>query len=143
MGRVKREENFTGDRSNQTIIIHGWHVMGLYTGEGAQVDQLLHWEFVPILNKISNILTGGKNSSCCMFTRDSQHFPIPTYASALHNVHIQEGPLDTNPKYSVHEKSDWIHFTFSNFLQHFVFNFLPYIPFPIVQFLFMLDKHKT
>ena len=57
MGRVKREENFTSDRLNQTIISDHWHVMGLYTGEGAQVNQLLHWEFVPILNKINNILT--------------------------------------------------------------------------------------
>ena len=89
MGRVKREENFTGDRSNQTIIIDAWHVMGLYTGEGARVNQLLHWEFVPILNKINNILTDGKNNSRRMFTRDSQHFPTPTYASMLHNVDIQ------------------------------------------------------
>ena len=143
MGKVKREENFIGDRSNQTIIIHGWHVMGLYTGEGAQVDQLLHREFVPILNKIINILTDGKNSGYCMFTRDSQHFPTPTCASALHNVHIQEGPPDINPKYSIHEKSDQILLTLGNFLHHFVFNFWPYIPFPIVQFLFMLDKHRT
>ena len=89
MGRVKREENFTGDRSNQTIIIDAWHVMGLYTGEGARVNQLLHWEFVPILNRINNILTDGKNNSRRMFTRDSQHFPTPTYASMLHNVDIQ------------------------------------------------------
>ena len=89
MGRVKREENFTGDRSYQTIIIHKWHVMGPYTGEGARVDQLLHWEFVPILNKMSNMLTDGKNNGCRMFTKDSQHFPTPTYASTLHNVDIQ------------------------------------------------------
>lgn len=96
MGRVKREENFTDDRSNQTIIIHDWHVMGLYTGEGARVNQLLHWEFVPILNKINNILTDGKNNSRRMFTRDSQHFPTPTCASTLHNVHIQDGASAPN-----------------------------------------------
>ena len=78
MGRVKREENFTNDRSYQTINIHRWHVMGLYIGEGARVDQFLHWEFVPILNKISNILTDGKNKGCCMFTR------IPNISQSLH-----------------------------------------------------------
>ena len=131
MGKVKREGNFTDDRSYQTIIIHGWHVMGLYTKEGSRVDQLLRWEFVPILNKISNILTNGKNNGCCMFTRDSQHFPTPTCASMLHNVHIQEGHPDMNPKYSVHERSDWIYLTLGNFLQHFVFNFWPYRPFQL------------
>ena len=72
MGRVKKEENFTDDKSYQTINIYGWHVMGLYTRKWARVDQLLHWEFVPILNKISNIMTDGKNNGCRMFTRDSQ-----------------------------------------------------------------------
>ena len=102
MGRVKREEKFTYDRSYQTIIIHEWHVMGLYTEERAQVDQLLHWEFVPILNKISNILTNGKNNGCRMFTKDSHHLPTPTCASMLQNVHIQKGHPDIYPKYSVH-----------------------------------------
>ena len=143
MGRVKREENFTGDRSYQTIIIHKWHVMGPYTGEGARVDQLLHWEFVPILNKMSNMLTDGKNNGCRMFTKDSQHFPTPTCASTFHNVHIQEGHPNTNPKYSFHERSDWIHLTLGNCLQHFVFNFLPFRLLPIIRFILMLNKHKT
>ena len=71
--------------------------MGIYTGEGARVNQLLHWEFVLILNKINNILTNGNNNGHYMLTRDSQHFPTPTCASTLHNVHIQEGHPDRNP----------------------------------------------
>ena len=71
--------------------------MGIYTGEGARVNQLLHWEFVLILNKINNILTDGNNNGRCMLTRDFQHFPTPTCASTLHNVHIQEGYPDRNP----------------------------------------------
>ena len=98
------------------MVIHNWHVMGLYTGERARVDQLLHWEFVAVINKISNIMDNGKNNGCRMFTRDSKHLPTPTCASTLHNVHIQECPTDTNPKNAIHERSNWIHFTLGNIL---------------------------
>ena len=90
--------------------------MGLNTGEGARVDQLLHWEFVAFINKISNIVANGENNSCRMFTRDSKHLLTPTCASTFHNIHIQECPTDTNPKNAIHERSNWIHFTLDNIL---------------------------
>ena len=125
MRRLKREENLTGYRLYNTMVIHNWHVMGLYTGERAWVYQLLHWEFVAVINKISNIMANGKNNSCRMFTQDSKHLPTPTCASTLHNVHIQECPTDTNPKNAIHESSNWINFTLGNILQYLFFNLWP------------------
>ena len=106
--------------------------MGLYIGKRVCVDQLLHWEFVAIVYKISNIMANGKNNSCCMFTRDSQHFPTPTCASTLYNVHIQEGFPDINPKNVIHKRSDWMYLTLGNILQHLIFNFWPYRPFQLL-----------
>ena len=142
-GRLREKKNSSVTNCTKPSTSTDGHVMGLYTREGTQVYQLLHWEFIPILNKINNIMIDGKNNGCRMFIRDSQHFPTPTCASTLHNVHIQEGPPDTNPKYSIHERSDRIHLTFGNFLQHFLFSFWPYRSLPIVGFLFMLDKYRT
>ena len=91
MWRLYREENLPRDRSNQTIIIHTRHVMGLYAGERAPIYQLLHWVFIPIINEISNVVTNGNNDGCGMFTRDSQHLPTPTSACTVQNVYIQQG----------------------------------------------------
>ena len=143
MWRLQREENLPSDRSNQTIIIHTRHVMGLYAGERASIYQLLHWVFVSIINEISNVLTNGSNDGCDMFTRDSQHLPTPTSACTVHNIYIQQGSLDTYPKYSIHERSNWIYLSFCNILQHLIFNFWAYTPFPILRLFFMLHKHRS
>ena len=95
--------------------------MALYAEERAPIYQLLHWVFVAIINEISNVLANGNNDDCGMFTRDSQHFPTPTSACMVHNVYIQQGSLNTYPKYSIHERSDRI-------LQHLIFNFWAYTP---------------
>ena len=103
--------------------------MGLYARERALIYQLLHWVFVPIINEVSNVLTNGNNDGYGMFTRDSQHFPTPTSACTIHNVYIQQGSSDTYPKYFIHERSDWIHLSLCNILQHLIFNFWVIHPF--------------